>query len=139
MNNNPISLTEGLLIIEMPGRGVSLIRSGKSRSKRGRQGKTSFSGEDTRPTVMRDCHGFTKDIESRETKSHQIIKISEKLVEAWSIDPADDEYVWTASGKKFKPKYTRQQRFAIALQKHFECICIAANIVPSRCSWTYKS
>lgn len=136
----------------MPGRGVSLTRSSKSDRKCGHKvGKICFQytlnnkdveppmHTDKRPTVMRSGYAIQRELEVHETKAHQIVKITEFLVNAWSNDPHEDEQVWTKDGRKFKPKYKPEERFALALQKHFECICIAANILPSRCSWEYKN
>jgi len=140
MNNTTISLTEGLLIIEFPGRGVSLRREGKSHTKCGRRNnKAYFLDGSFRPTVMRHGGEITREIVSSCKPAHQIVKINEQLVKWWATTPMPDELVRTTDGKKFKPKYSTKQRFQMRLKEHFECICIAANINPERCSWIYKN
>lgn len=151
MNNNAISLTEGLLIIEFPGRGVSLQRAGKSHTKCGRkEGKVRFGltlsntkeapeHTDNRPTVFRYGGEITREIVPTCKPAHQIVKITEELVQHWATNPMPDEFIRTAEGKKFKLKYKPAQRFQMRLQEHFECICIAANLLPERCSWVYKT
>lgn len=153
-----ISPTEGYLVIEMPGRGVSLIRSGKSRPKGERStkcghriGKTKFTvtatnvteeppeHTDHRPTVMRVGGEITREIELRQSVCHQQCRISQETAKHWAITPRRDEYTYGPRGKTLTPKYNQAQRFAIALTEHFECICIAANIRPDRCTWKFES
>lgn len=147
MNNKSISPTEGVLIIEMPGRGVSLQRVGKSRTKCGhREGKTKFVATagnsetiqprmDYRPTVMRAGGEITREIEMHQSVCHQQCKVSADVAEHWANHPRPDEWV----KKQFVPKYKPGQRFAIALEEHFEAICIAANLRPDRCSWRFDA
>jgi len=139
MNNNSISPTEGLLIIEMPGRGVSLQRAGKSGRKCGRRdGKVNFSGE-SRPTVFRIGHDRTRELEAVQTTCHQIVNIREETAQTWANEAMPDELMRTANGKKFVPKYKPEQRFAMRLNEHFLFICEQHMIRPSRCSWTFEA
>lgn len=155
MANNKQSLTEGLLIIEMPGRGVSLQREGKSGRKCGhREGKTQFNltmsnsteeppeHTDRRPTVMRAGAEITREIVATPNVCHQIVKIGSAVLESWPHDLRSDEFEYRMSEgkrKKFKiPKYTPEERFFLALQEHFQAICIAGGILPGRCSWKFE-
>ena len=138
MNQITYSPTEGFILIEMPGRGVSLIRSGKSGRKCGhRDGKAIFKGhsKNSKPTVSRKGFEITRELEARQTVCHQKCNISNDVAQFWATNPLTDEYV----GKKFTPKYTRAQRFTMRLAEHTAAVCIAANILPERCKWTWTA
>lgn len=142
MNNTTYSPTEGFILIEMPGRGVSLQRVGKSGRKCGhRDGKAQFKGDskNSKPTVVRAGYEITRELESRQTVCHQKCNISEEVAQYWANEPFRDEYTNTPNGKKFTPKYKPEQRFTMRLAEHVDAICIAANILPERTTWTWTA
>lgn len=140
MENKYFSPTEGFLLIEMPGRGVSLIRSGKSGRKCGHKaGKAKFSDGSNKPTVMRAGYEITRELNAQQTVCHQKCNISEEVAHHWANEPFRDEYVNTPNGKKFTPKYKPEQRFTMCLAEHVDAICIAANILPERTTWTWTA
>lgn len=144
MQHQQYSPTEGLLIIEMPGRGVSLRRVGKSGRKCGhKDGKVQFIELNrtglSKPTPWRRGYEITRELEAIQNTCHQIVNIREELAHAWANEAMSDELVRTANGKKFVPKYKPEQRFTMRLNEHFLFICEQHMIRPSRCSWTFEA
>ncbi len=125
------------MTITLPGRGVSLIRSGESGRKAGhRIGKVKLAGQH-KPTVLRGGFDRSRDIIATQTQAHQIINISDEVAYHWATEPLSDEIVRTASGKKFVQKYKAEERFEIRLNEHFEAICLGHCLSASSCSWVF--
>lgn len=146
MNKQSNSLTGGVLIIEMPGRGVSLLRASKScPGKKDR--KEMFKAMENqewpsrpgKPTQMRRARFNRPEFESRQKKCHMIVKITDWLANEWGNKLLPDERRFTSAGTVVTPKYTKKQRFMHWLKDHAEALAIAANIKPESITFTFQS
>lgn len=129
------SPTEGVLIIEFPGRGVSLLRTGKSRhfKRTKHQGQFAVTNKPTTCNVPNE----NRDIESTVMPCHQIVRFNEDIAVRWANTPLNPGEKSLVRRLEITAKETPMMRFSFRVYLHFSELCRSAQIHEHRCHYKF--